>query len=178
MRWSQASAVAELGIRMALKAQFIGAMFGGEHAAAIQTSIKARSLALTQMILRSYVRTSDERIRRVTRSGERASSRAVSGVSPENMFGETTRRSQSSTQSTAPANALFRLQRRANLSKGLRESRDVNRIAKMLPSWLNGRRQRLSNERKFLTHSRTLDADCLEFCAAARHRGSTATRRL
>ena len=42
---------------MALKAQFIGAMFGGEHAAAIQTSIKARSLALTQMILRSYVRT-------------------------------------------------------------------------------------------------------------------------
>ena len=35
MRWSQASAVAELGIRVALKAQFIGAMFGGEHAAAI-----------------------------------------------------------------------------------------------------------------------------------------------
>ena len=126
MRWSQASAVAELGIRVALKAQFIGAMFGGEHAAAIQTSIRARSLALTQMISRSYVRTSDERIRRVTRSGERA----VSGVSPENMFGETTRRSQSSTQSTAPANALFRLQRRANLSKGLRESRDVNRLPK------------------------------------------------
>ena len=92
MRWSQASAVAELGIRVALKAQFIGAMFGGEHAAAIQTTIRARSLALTQMISRSYVRTSDERIRRVTRSGERASSRAVSGVSPENMFGETTRR--------------------------------------------------------------------------------------
>jgi len=88
MRWSQASAVAELGIRVALKAQFIGAMFGGEHAAAFQTSIRARSLALTQMISRSYVRTSDERIRRVTRSGERA----VSGVSPENMFGETTRR--------------------------------------------------------------------------------------
>lgn len=56
MRWSQASAVAELGIRVALKAQFIGAMFGGEHAAAIQTSIRARSLALTQMISRSLRR--------------------------------------------------------------------------------------------------------------------------
>jgi hypothetical protein len=31
MRWSQASAVAELGIRVALKAPFIGAMFGDEH---------------------------------------------------------------------------------------------------------------------------------------------------
>ena len=52
MRWSQASAVAELGIRVALKAPFIGAMFGDEHAA-IQTSLRARSLALTQIISRS-----------------------------------------------------------------------------------------------------------------------------
>ena len=87
----KASAVAELGIRVALKAQFIGAMFGGEHAAYPDFYQSAFSGADPNhfMQLCPYLRRKNP-ARDSFR--EHASSRAVPGVSPENMFGETTRR--------------------------------------------------------------------------------------